>query len=90
MTLDEAKALLEGTLRHTLIDKAFSDAEVLWEGPDGEIVAEGYYSAHRPENDSIWFGTGEVGFSGAEARGLRYLGRTGKTERNDSMDDEVN
>ena len=87
MQLSEAKALLQGTTRHTLLDKAFSDAEVVWEDVNGEIVAEGYFSAHRPENDSVWFGTAEVGFSGKDARELRYTGRTGKTERNDSMDD---
>ena len=82
MTLDEAKALLNGLSREELQDYAFGDAEVYWIDVEGIEMATGYFGASE---DSVGGGEGIEAweFKGADARTLRSCGKRGRVERND-------
>lgn len=80
MTIEEAKALLAECTREELRDHAFGDAEVYWsrEGEE-EDVAVGYFGN---ESREVVFEAAR--FNGPGADELRYCGKRGRVERNDT------
>ena len=72
MTLDEAKDRLNACVRESLVDHAFSDAEIYW--MDGETeVAVGYFGL-----DARGVTIGDARFVDDEASELLSCGRRGR------------
>lgn len=70
----EAKKTLESLTRYETVDRAFGDADVIWNDDEkGETVAEGYFSRHA-DRDSVLFHELGVKFLGEDARELRKCG----------------
>lgn len=91
MTLDEAKTLLSACVRDELVDHAFGDAEVSWMR-NGVEVACGYFGGTGDSVGSYDLITDTEdqkakrwSFKDADARQLRYLGNSGRHDRNDSI-----
>lgn len=87
MTLEEAKARLDGAIRTTLTDHAAHDAEVIWRR-EGIRVADGYYSQSDGRLTSVvvkgnsindW----DTNFTGKDAWELRRYGIQGEVFVND-------
>jgi hypothetical protein len=76
MTLQEAVASLEGSVRIELRDHAFGDTEVMWM-KDGAEAGHGYYSAGIAECT-----IGDTMFRGKDAAEVRNCGKL-QVERND-------
>ena len=91
MTLEEAKAFLNGLVRSELRDHAFGDREITWCDSAGKERADGYsgstgtfvsiYSEKEDEHgDPLEIGD----FEGRDALQLLKCGSEGLVERNDS------
>jgi hypothetical protein len=83
MTLEEAKNILNDSVRQELRDHAFGDVEVSWIW-DGIEVANGYFGGSA---SNVSFAFGE--FTGPEAWELRNCGTLGAVERNDETGPEA-
>lgn len=90
MSLTDARAFLEGCLRHELVDHAFGDAEVGWQNAAGEQVASAYFGNSSNSlgiNETEQFVASE--FSGEDARSLQHAGTLAKRDRNDDPASEI-
>lgn len=79
MNLDDARTLLSACVRDELRDHFFGDVEVTW-AADGADVASGYFGHDAKE---VWIG--DARFEGDDARALRFAGKLGRVERNDTQ-----
>ncbi len=91
LTFAQITQLLAHSVRHELVDHAFGDAEVRWETPTGELIADGYFgsSGNSVCSPSLTTDSDEQKsrswkYEGHLARLLRKLGTMGRYERNDS------
>lgn len=70
----EAKKILESLTRYETVDRAFGDADVIWnDDAEGETVAEGYFTRDAAR-DTVFFPKHKTEFLGEDARELRKFG----------------